>query len=330
VERARPSGAPPEEPALVTPASAYSARYHHGRALAVARRYQEALPELMAAAQLQPSATDPHYALGIAYKESGRIGEAIGAFARALEIDPTFLDGYMTLADVLCEAGKLDTAEQVLQQAQSLFPDSGPVHDKLAAVYLEKNDYPRVIEALQGQVRIEPENESASVNLATCAILIGDYATAAEAIDSLLRRDPSSWRGHHLRSMLYDAADKVELAIEELREAARLAPWEWKPFNDLGTLLNARARTDRKTADEAVEVLEKAVTLAPADELAPRYNLGLAYWNAGRRIEARSTLDEMIRTGPPDDRLVQQAREAASAMDAELGKQPGQDVDPPP
>jgi tetratricopeptide (TPR) repeat protein len=311
--RAQAPSAP--EAGSVSAADAYAARYNLGRALAVARRYKEAIPELMAAAKLQPGATDPHYALGVVHKESGRMGDAILAFTRTLEIDPTFLDGYMTLADVLSEAGKQDAAEKVLLQAQSLFPDSGPVYDKLAAVCFKQGDLAKVVQTLQQQVRVQPANESAYINLATFALAGNDVPAAAAAVDALLKLDPASWRGLHLRSMLYDMADRVELAMADLREAARLAPQEWKPKNDLGTLLNAQAQKDKKAAVEAVAVLESACAVAPADELAPRYNLALAYWNAGRQADARRQADALVRSGPEGDRVVEQAREVLAAMD---------------
>jgi tetratricopeptide (TPR) repeat protein len=319
MERARPRQAAPEaaqprRPA-VTPQGAYTARYHHGRALAAARRYKEAIPELVAASRLQPNATEPHYAMGIAYKESGRIGEAVGAFTRAIEIDPTFLDGYMTLCDVLSEAEKQDAAERVLLQAQSLYPDVGAVYDKLAAVYLKQGELAKVVETLQQQVRVDPANEEAHVNLVTFALVAKDVQTAAAAVERLIEQHPGSWRGRHLRSTLYDMADRTDLAMADLREAMKLAPQEWKPRNDLGTLLNARAQTDPSAVPEAVEVLEAACKLAPASELAPRYNLALAYWNAGRKPEAQRTAAELVQGGPEGHPVVEQAREVLGAME---------------
>jgi Flp pilus assembly protein TadD len=115
-------------------------------------------------------------------------------------------------------------------------------------------------------------------------------------------------------------ADKLDLAIADLRKAAQIAPQEWKPKNDLGTMLNARAQSDRQAAAEAVQVLESASALAPAHELAPRYNLALAYWNANRKADARRTVEQLVRTGPAEHPVVEQAREALAAMASAAGK----------
>jgi Flp pilus assembly protein TadD len=114
--------------------------------------------------------------------------------------------------------------------------------------------------------------------------------------------------------MLLDAADELEPAIAELREAHRLAPGEWRPLNDLGTLLNARSREEPKRGNEAVKTLEQAAALAPPKELAPRYNLALAYWNAGSPAQARETIDDLLKGAPADHPVAAQARQFLEAV----------------
>jgi hypothetical protein len=82
----------------------------------------------------------------------------------------------------------------------------------------------------------------------------------------------------------------------------------------LGTLLNARAQEDKSVAGEAVEALQKACDLAPGDVLAPRYNLGLAFWNAGQPDDARKSMEQVVKAGPEGHKVVRQAREALEAI----------------
>ncbi len=291
----------------------YPARYQYGRALVTARRYRAAIRELSAATTLGPNLPDPHYVLGIAYKELGQLGQAVTAFTRIIELDPTHLDGYVTLADVLCEAGKLDAALKVLEQAQSIYPDVGAVYDKLAAIHVKRNDLPSAVEALRNQARVEPANEIAHVNLITVALAASDGKTAAEAVETLIDLAPESWRGYYLRAKLFDMGDRVDRALEDLARAHELAPHRWEPLNDRGTLLNALAQDDSARAEEAVECLKKAAHLAP-DEPSPRFNLALAYWNAGRREESRGLAQELVETLPETHSLWGRAREILEAM----------------
>ena len=299
--------------AVAAAPSAAFTRYQHGRALCVARRFEQAVPELQAAASLEPKAVSVHYALGVAHRELERLGDSIAAFTKALEIDPRFADCYLTLADVLCEAQREPLAEKLLKQGRALLPESGALCDKLAAVSLKLGDSRGAVEALRALTVTNP-TEDAFVSLATVALGAGDAKSAASAIDRLLSDFPKSWRGHHLKSMLLDTADQLEPAIAELREAHRLAPQEWRPLNDLGTLLNARSLAEQAGQDEAGEVLEQAADLAPAHELAPRYNLGLAYWNAGRPRDARRVIQRMLDDAPEGHPVTAQAQQFLEAV----------------
>lgn len=291
--------------AAASPAAPFT-RYQLGRALCVAGQHPEAVAELQEAARLDPRATVVPYALGAAFLQSGKLGEAIGAFTRVLELDPRFPDGYLTLADVLCVARREDMAAKVLEQGRALLPENGALCDLLAAVRLKQGDPKGAVEALHARTAVEP-SEDAFFNLATTAISAGDVPAAAAAIDRLLKDFPKSWRGHHLRSMLFDAADRVDQAIAELREAHALAPKEWRPLNDLGSLLNARK------SPEAVATLEQAAALAP-DEAAPLYNLGLAYWTAGRAADARKAIERLLGRISAAHPVAPKARELLEAM----------------
>lgn len=292
----------------------FEALFNRGRLKAVQKQFESAITDLQAASTLRPEAPAPHYTLGIAYMQAGDAANSIRALNRTIEIAPHFLDGYMTLADVLSMSEQQGMAEKILRQAASIFPDAGAVYDKLAAVYIKQGAFDRAVAALRDQVRVEPDNESAYMNLATVALVAKEYQVAGDALDRLLERDPDNWRGLHLRAKFFEMADKPERAMDDLRHAIRVAPHEWKPFNDLGTLLNARAQTDKSAAVEAVKVLERACELAPPEEPAPRYNLGLAFWNSDRPDEARQIMTQVAETGPPDHPVITLAREARDAM----------------
>ncbi|HEY3452864.1 MAG TPA: tetratricopeptide repeat protein [Myxococcales bacterium] len=292
--------------AVAAAPSAAFTHYQLGRALCVSGRFDQAVAELQAAARIDPKAVVVAYALGVAHEAAGKKGEAIAAYTHALALDPRFADGYLTLADVLCEVGREDMAAKLLAQGRALLPQVGALSDKLAAVRLKQNDLPGAVAALQAQTAVDP-SEEAFCNLATAALAAGDARAAAAAIDRLVADFPHGWRGHHLKSMMLDAADRADAATSELRLAVKLAPEEWRPLNDLGTLLNS------KRSPEAVEMLERAARLAP-DELVPAYNLALAYWNAGRGKDARAAAEKLLGRAPASHPVAQKAREFLAAL----------------
>lgn len=300
----------------------YAARYQLGRVLAAAHRGKDAIAELNKASRLRPQASEPLYALALAYRDCKLQGDALRSLVRAIEVDPMFLDAYGAAADLLCEARRLPEAEKILLQAQSLFPEVAAIPDKLAAVYLKQDRKPEMLEALRAVVQLEPQNEQAHANLATFTLGLGDAVSAAAAIETMIQVHPRSWRARHLRSMLYDLADRPDAAMAELRQAIELAPQEWKPYNDLGMFLNERSKTHPEVAKEAVAALENATCLAPAGEPAPRFNLALAYWNAKRPNEARAAAEDLVRAIPPGHRLEKSARDLLAAFQKVSGTTP--------
>ena len=269
----------------------WETRYHHGRALAAGGRFEEAIPELEATAVRHAEASAVSYTLGIAHASLGRAGEAVTALTRAIEVDPFFLDAYLTVGDVLCAAGRPEEARDVLLQAQSIRPDAAAVYDKLAAVELKLGDLHAAVAALAEEARIDPANAEAHVSLVTFALAAQDVHTAAQAVDVFEDLHGDDWRAPWLRSKILDLADRPEEAAAALRRAHEVGPKEWQPLNDLGTLLNAGVAEPVDGAD-AVAVLAEAAALAPSEEPGPRFNLGLAYWNAGRREEAQTAWEE--------------------------------------
>lgn len=297
----------------------WETRYHHGRALAAGGRFDEAIPELEAAAERHAEASAVSYTLGIAHASLGHAGEAVTALTRAIEVDPFFLDAYLTLADVLCAARRPEEARTVLLQAQSIRPDAAAVYDKLAAVELKLGDLPAAVAALAEEARVDPANAEAHVGLVTFALAAQDVHTAAQAVDVFEELHGEDWRAPWLRSKILDMADRPEEAAAALRQAHELGPKEWQPLNDLGTLLNAGVAEPVDGAD-AVSVLAEAAALAPSEEPAPRFNLGLAYWNMGSRAEAQKAWEAAAAAAGPasetEHPVAVQARDAIAAMAA--------------
>jgi len=292
------------------------ARLHLGRLLCELGNDREAIEELEAAVALAPRSIEPLYALAVAHIATDRTREAIAALRRTIEIDKNFLDGYLNLAELLTTVGRLDDADALLARARRRFPTTGVVYDKIAGLRLRQGDIRGVVAALRAQVSVDTRNEQAYVSLVTFSLAANDVESAVTAVDELLTRHPQSWRGYYLRSILYDLADRPDRAITDLRRALRLAPEQWQPLNDLGLLLCAEAGARGEHSDEGVQLLRSASARAPTDELAPRYNLGLAYLAAGQQAAARRTVNDMVQRGPDDHALVARARTLIDDLEA--------------
>lgn len=154
------------------------------------------------------------------------------------------------------------------------------------------------------------------------------HAEAVVILDKLIADGHGDWRIHYMRAISLDRLDRWPEAEAELQRAMALSPDQPEVLNYLGyawidrgervregMVLVERAVAGRpqsgaiqdslawahfKLGDypKAVEMLESAVVLTPAD---PEVNdhLGDAYWMVGRRDEARFQWGRVLSLNPP-------------------------------
>jgi tetratricopeptide (TPR) repeat protein len=153
----------------------------------------------------------------------------------------------------------------------------------------------------------------------------GDTATAIEAFSGALALRPSSMVAHLRRGEAYRADRRVDEAVRDLRDAARLAPDSTAPALSLGDLYEAErdwpraanwygqaasklqtpallyslalARYRSGAAAAAIDPLERIVA---RDDTAGEayYLLGLAYRDTRRPEEAVKALERAVRIAP--------------------------------
>ncbi len=273
----------------------------YGRALAVSGRYEDSFKYLLKATQLAPEQVDAFYALGTSYFYGEEHGPALEAFLRTIELDPTFLDGYLTIADVLVACKRFGEAKKILQQAEALFPHATLVLEKLSAVYLCEGDIDTAMLYLQRQLHHEPEHLGAYLNLGALSRLRGDLQTAFKIGEHLVEHAPHRWEGHYHMGSIYEAAQKDDEAKACYRKAAKLAPRQWRPLNNLGYILNSEG--GRRQWMEAEEVLCRACSLCPVDEPRPFYNLALTQFNLEKYAAAQESCRQLLQILPETHEL---------------------------
>lgn len=104
-----------------------------GAALLASGKLDEAVKELLQAAEDNPKLARPHYLLGHIWARRNDLPEAVAALTRSLELDPKDANAHNDLGYVLLVAGRRDAAIEHLEKALALNPG-----DALARQHLEK------------------------------------------------------------------------------------------------------------------------------------------------------------------------------------------------
>lgn len=129
------------------------------------------------------------------------------------------------------------------------------------------------------------------VNLGAALSDRGALDEAIEVLERAVALSPAQPEAHKNLGRVYRAKGFLDRAERAYRTAVRLDPSR-APYSDLGAVL-----TDQGRHPEAIEVLNRAVALAPEDGTA-RCNLGMAQWGAGDLPAAEQDFRRAIALAP--------------------------------
>ncbi|MEA5113586.1 MAG: tetratricopeptide repeat protein [Geobacteraceae bacterium] len=168
------------------------ATYHYqmGQSYLAERNYTKALVELTEAEKLMPDDPDLLNRLGLAYYFKGKYELAEQKYLKALELRPVFSDARNNLGVNYLEMRRWDDA---IKQFNTVTDD----------LFFQNHD-------------------DACMNLALAYHGKGDNATALTMLRPVVARNPKNAAAHLNLGRIYNADERVDLAIAEFKKAVEL------------------------------------------------------------------------------------------------------------
>ena len=241
---------------------------------------------------------------------AGGVPADVESAAAALERHPA--PGHRTcvlLADEAPAAGNLDAAASWLTRAIQARPDDDASRLRLALLQMERGKPGDAATAALELVQRQPRC-AGFLQLAGQGLLADGRVTAAiPVLERLVEVDADNAEARSLLGTALLVERRMEEAVGQLREAARLEPTPVRQAN-LGLALIYLGRTD-----EALELLGRLTTEHP-EHGGGWINYGLALAGAGRLDEARAALVRALELDPDDER----ARANLADLDALTNK----------
>jgi tetratricopeptide (TPR) repeat protein len=266
----------------------------------------QALPELMRAAQLNPKlgpsveslrsalntatvSDERAYQLLVAGRALGALGNwdlAAEAFHNAIGVRADYAEAWAWLGEAKQQQGQDGSIE--IKKALSLNPDSAMV-ESLYGLYLQRQKQPKLaLAAMQKAAALEPGNPGWQMALGEAYEQTGDLISALKYYQSATEMSPNEatfWRAlaeFSLRNNL----DLAGTGLPAARRLVELVNNDWQSDDIAGQIL---LETDNLVGAEAL--LKKAITLDPT-QAAPYLHLGLLYMQTGDRTAALSYLNQ--------------------------------------
>jgi tetratricopeptide (TPR) repeat protein len=237
--------------------------------------------EFLTALEKQPRANEPLSGLIRLYLLDGKQDKAIDFLKNIIKKDPEYLVPYNLLGEVGITVKDYDLAADSFNSAIKINNMWWVPYRGLALVYSAQGNKEKSIQILKQGFDKGVGLERLGIELALAQYQIGKRGDSISTYEKIIADVPSSILSKNNLSMILvdDQADESEINkalayvadLEKIEEAASLDTVGW---------VNYRAGN----IDKAIEILEKAVSLAPnAAEL--HYHLGMAYADEEGELE---------------------------------------------
>jgi tetratricopeptide (TPR) repeat protein len=260
-----------------------------GTALMQAGRFEEAVPALRRAIQLNPDSAT-HNSLGTALMQVGRPEEATASFQRAIELQPDNPLAQGNLGLALLGTGRAREAVAPLQRVASLQSDAPDAHRNLGVALMRSGQVDAAVESLQRAVQLQPGHADAHNALGEVLIQAARPRDAVASLKRALELKPDHPEAHYNLANALATLGEPRAALAEFREAVRLRP-DW-PLA-LASLAGLEAMSPEvRDAEDALQLATRAAGLSGRRDPYILMMLARAQATAGRFGEAVRTAEE--------------------------------------
>src|SRR6185436_9759257 len=200
------------------------------------------------ALKVRPEFPEAEFQRGNALASLGRLPEAEAAFRLAISYKKNWAMPHSALGALLMRQSRDKEAEQSLQQALTIDSKEGLALRLLSEIKLRAGDTKSALELAKRATAITDAPAAAWVGLAIAEKANGDKVAAKTTLDRVLANEPQNLAALMERADLYIDEKNFELAIADLKAAAKLKPEDKAVSSRLAYALHQAGKTDEATA----------------------------------------------------------------------------------
>jgi len=214
---------------------------------------EKALSFYEQALKVRPEFPEAEFQRGNALASLGRLPEADAAFRLAISYKKNWAMPYSALGTLLMRQSRDKEAEEMFRQALTVDAKEGVALRMLSEIRLRAGDAKSALEFAKRATAITDAPASAWIGLAVAEKANGNKVAAKAALDRVLADEPANVAALMERADLFTDEKNFELAIADLKAAAKLKPAEKAVASRLAYVLQQAGKSD-----EAMEVAKAA------------------------------------------------------------------------
>jgi len=190
----------------------------------------------------------------------GNVDAAIAAYELAAAQDETRQTAYTNIALLRLAGGNIAQAEEALRAASTAGGEDAAVHAATGELHSARRDWQNATTSYRAALGLAPSMPMAWVGLMRAAAMTGGRAPAEAVLDEWLAADPESSPAWSERGLLDYRDGKHDTAIEAIEKAVALDPANHEAANNLAWIY---AETSRDL-NRARELVDGAIASAPS------------------------------------------------------------------
>ena len=157
-----------------------------GQVYLAKRQPAKAIPQLLAAVELQPNDAETHRALLIAYDTLGQTRQACTALLRAIEATPMNLELYSALGARLALLRDMEQAERAWTSLVEVQPNEAESHRLLAHHRDDQRRFGEAVMQWAQVVRVRTDEPDGWLALAQAQVRAGDRNAAVKTLEQVI------------------------------------------------------------------------------------------------------------------------------------------------
>ena len=290
------------------------------------KRPEKAIAVLQELVERNPNHLLGYYYLGRVYSELDRMEDAIRSYEKAVSINPSFSSALKAIALIYEYQGKKEEAIESLLRVLEIEIDNNSVRNHLGQLYLEKNDIDSALNQFEIVARDQPKDTTARLRIGLIYLQKQNYKKADEILSSLVKEAPDLHRVRYYSGVvkeklgdsggamkeftqvdttadvyvearlglafLQEESGDIVVAEKTIRTALKQHPNSAELHAGLASLL-----TKQKRGEEAIRLLQEAISKAPKDETL-WFSLGEVYEKTGKTEDLYRSMKTVLEINP--------------------------------
>ena len=248
------------------------------------------------ALKVRPEFPEAEFQRGNALASLGRLPDAEAAFRAAISYKKNWALPHSTLGALLMRQNRDKEAEQSFQQALAIDSKESLALRLLSEIKLRAGDVKSALELAKRATAIPEAPAAAWIGLAIAEKANGDRVAAKTTLDRVLADEPQNLAALMERADLYVDEKNFELAITDLKAAAKLKPNDKAVLSRLAYALQQAGKTDEAAAVAKTAGLEVQQPASPNGVVGSPEDIEAA--NSSDPAVARKALEKLLEKNP--------------------------------